>query len=167
MHYSWPILSILTFLPLIGVAILLIIRDNNEATAQNSRYVAVWVSAFNFMISLLLLPGFDNSYSGYQFEESHSWLPGISYHMGIDGISMPLILLTTFLTLLAILASWRAISYRVREYMIAFLILECMMIGTFVSLDIFLFYLFFEGGAHPDVYHHWRVGRATANLFFF
>ena len=94
---------------------------------------------------------FDNGLTGYQFEEQAIWLQGtgVGYHMGVDGISMPFILLSTFLTPLSILASWRAITHRVREYMIAFLVLETMMVGMFASLDMLMFYLFFEAVLIP------------------
>ena len=148
---NWPILSIVTFLPLAGVLFLLLIKGDEKALAQNSRYVAMWVSGFTFLVSLPLLIGFDSSVTGYQFEEKAVWLAGtgIGYHMGIDGISMPFVLLSTLLTPLSILASWRAITHRVREYMIAFLVLETMMVGMFVSLDMLMFYLFFEAVLIP------------------
>src|SRR6056300_993358 len=148
---NWPILSIVTFLPLAGVLFLLLIKGDEKALAQNSRFVAMWVSGFTFLVSLPLLIGFDSSVNGYQFEEKAVWLAGtgIGYHMGVDGISMPFVLLSTLLTLLAILASWRAITHRVREYMIAFLVLETMMVGMFVSLDMLMFYLFFEAVLIP------------------
>ena len=142
---NWPILSIVTFLPLAGVLFLLLIRGDEQSIAQNSRNVALWVSGFTFLVSLPVLIGFDSTVTGYQFEEKAVWLAGtgIGYHMGVDGISMPFVLLSTFLTPLAILASWQAITVRVREYMIAFLVLETMMVGMFVSLDMLMFYLFF------------------------
>ena len=148
---NWPILSIITFMPLAGVLFLLIIRGDDDTVAHNSRNVALWVSAFTFLVSLVILIGFDSDTSGFQFEEQRVWLgdTGISYHMGVDGISMPFVLLSTFLTPLAILASWRSITNRVREYMIAFLVLETMMIGMFVSLDMLMFYLFFEAVLIP------------------
>ena len=148
---KWPILSIVTFLPLAGVLFLLMIKGDEKAVAQNSRFVAMWVSGFTFLVSLPLLIGFDSSVTGYQFEEKAVWLDGtgIGYHMGVDGISMPFVLLSTLLTPLSILASWRAITHRVREYMIAFLVLETMMIGMFVSLDMLMFYLFFEAVLIP------------------
>ena len=107
--------------------------------------------ALPFLVSLPLFIGFDSAAVGYQFEEKGIWLPGtgIGYHMGVDGISMPFVLLSTFLTPLSILASWKAITHRVREYMIAFLVLETMMIGMFVSLDMLMFYLFFEAVLIP------------------
>jgi len=148
---NWPILSIVTFLPLAGVLFLLLIRGDEQSIAQNSRNVALWVSGFTFLVSLPVLIGFDSTVTGYQFEEKAVWLAGtgIGYHMGVDGISMPFVMLSTFLTPLAILASWQAITVRVREYMIAFLVLETMMVGMFVSLDMLMFYLFFEAVLIP------------------
>ena len=151
MVVSWPILSIITFLPLAGVLFLLLIKSEDSILTQNSRLVALWVSGFNFFLSLFILIGFDSFASGYQFEEKAVWLAGtgIGYHMGVDGISMPFVLLSTFLTPLSILASWKVITHRVREYMIAFLVLETMMVGMFVSLDMLMFYLFFEAVLIP------------------
>ena len=122
---NWPLLTIITFLPMIGVLFLLMIRGDEQSVARNARHVALWVSGFTFIISLALVFGFDSTSTGYQFEENRAWLPaaGISYHLGVDGISMPFILLSTLLSPLAILASWKAITHRVREYMIAFLVL--------------------------------------------
>lgn len=151
MMADWPILSLVTFMPLVGVVFLLMIRSSGPAADENARLVAIWTSGFTFIVSLLLLFGFDSSQSGYQFEEFATWIEGtgINYHMGVDGLSMPFILLSTFLTPFAILASWKAITNRVREYMIAFLVLETMMIGMFASLDMLMFYLFFEGVLIP------------------
>ena len=148
---DWPILTIVTFLPVFGALFLLMIRGEDEVVAQNARHVSLWVTGFTFLVSLTLLIGFDPQMPGYQFEETAEWLPetGIGYHMGVDGISMPFVLLCTFLTPLSILASWKAIKVRVREYMIAFLVLETMMVGMFASLDMFMFYLFFEAVLIP------------------
>ena len=148
---DWPILTIVTFLPLFGALFLLMIRGEDEVVAQNARHVSLWVTGFTFLVSLTLLIGFDPQIPGYQFEEAAEWLPGtgIGYHMGVDGISMPFVLLSTFLTPLSILASWKAIKVRVREYMIAFLVLETMMVGMFASLDMLMFYLFFEAVLIP------------------
>ena len=148
---SWPLLSVVTFLPLTGVLFLMLIRGNEESIAANSRLVALWVSGFTFLLSLYLYIGFDPEIVGYQFEERADWITGsgISYHLGIDGISMPFILLATFLTPLSILASWKSITHRARDYMIAFLVLEVMMVGMFASLDMLMFYLFFEGVLIP------------------
>ncbi|MEL0133344.1 MAG: NADH-quinone oxidoreductase subunit M [Rhodobiaceae bacterium] len=148
---NWPLLTIITFLPMIGVLFLLMIRGDDDVVARNARHVALWVSGFTFVVSLALVLNFDPQAPGYQFEERGDWLPGagISYHLGVDGISMPFILLSTLLSPLAILASWKAITVRVREYMIAFLVLETMMIGMFASLDMLMFDLFFEGVLIP------------------
>ncbi len=148
---SWPLLSVITFLPLTGVLFLSLIRGNTESVATNARLVALWVSGFTFLLSLSLYFGFDAEMTGYQFEERADWISGsgISYHLGVDGISMPFILLSTFLTPLSILASWKSITHRVRDYMIAFLVLEVMMVGMFASLDMLMFYLFFEGVLIP------------------
>ena len=148
---SWPLLSVVTFLPLTGVLFLMLIRGNEESIAANSRLVALWVSGFTFLLSLYLYIGFDPEIVGYQFEERADWITGsgISYHLGIDGISMPFILLATFLTPISILASWKSITHRARDYMIAFLVLEVMMVGMFASLDMLMFYLFFEGVLIP------------------
>ena len=148
---SWPLLSVITFLPLTGVLFLMLIRGNERTIAANARLVALWVSGFNFLLSLYLYIGFDPEIVGYQFEERADWImgSGISYHLGIDGISMPFILLATFLTPLSILASWKSITHRARDYMIAFLVLEVMMVGMFASLDMLMFYLFFEGVLIP------------------
>lgn len=148
---SWPLLSVVTFLPLTGVLFLMLIRGNEESIAANSRLVALWVSGFTFLLSLYLYIGFEPEIVGYQFEERADWITGsgISYHLGIDGISMPFILLATFLTPLSILASWKSITHRARDYMIAFLVLEVMMVGMFASLDMLMFYLFFEGVLIP------------------
>ncbi|NBR40791.1 MAG: aminotransferase class I/II-fold pyridoxal phosphate-dependent enzyme, partial [Alphaproteobacteria bacterium] len=136
MDTSWPILTVLTFLPMFGVVFLLLIRGNDAVVMRNSQNVALWVSSFTFLVSLFALLQFDSSLAGYQLQDRGQWLirDGISYHMGVDGISMPFVVLTTFLTPLAILASWQSVKHRVREYMIAFLALETLMIGTFAAL---------------------------------
>ena len=147
---TWPILSVITFLPLVGALFILVVQGDNEVTARNARWVALWTTLVTFLVSLLLLPGFDASAPGFQFVEKHGWLGEIAaYHMGIDGISLPLVILTTFLMPFCILASWDSVKKRVKEYMIAFLILETMMIGTFCALDLVLFYFFFEAGLIP------------------
>ncbi|MGB0163346.1 MAG: NADH-quinone oxidoreductase subunit M, partial [Candidatus Puniceispirillaceae bacterium] len=151
MSTTWPLLSVITFLPLTGVLFLMLVRGSEANVATNAKLVALWVSGFTFFLSLFLYFGFDPNLSGYQFEEQVDWISGagISYHLGIDGISMPFILLSTFLVPLSILASWHSITHRVRDYMIAFLVLETMMVGMFASLDMLMFYLFFEGVLIP------------------
>jgi NADH-quinone oxidoreductase subunit M len=147
---DWPILSTVTFLPLVGVFLILLIRDEGAAARRNIRNVALLTTVFTFVLSLFIWIGFDTSYAGFQMVEKVDWLDsGISYHMGVDGISMLFVILTTFLMPLCILASWQAIEKRVKEYMIAFLILETLMIGVFCALDIVLFYVFFEAGLIP------------------
>ena len=147
---DWPLLSLVIFLPLVGAAFILLIRGDDEVVARNARNVALWTSLIDFALSLLIWSGFDNSTAEFQFEERVPWISDvITYHLGVDGISMLFIILTTFLTPICVLASWKAITARVKEYMIAFLIMETLMIGVFASLDIVLFYLFFEGGLIP------------------
>jgi NADH-quinone oxidoreductase subunit M len=147
---SWPILSVVTFLPLLGALFIVILRRDDEASAGNARWVALWTTLINFGVSLVLLWRFDPALADFQFVEKLPWLGGASsYHMGVDGISLPFVILTTALMPFCILASWTAIQMRVREYMIAFLVLETLMIGTFSALDLVLFYLFFEGGLIP------------------
>ncbi|MER9305010.1 NADH-quinone oxidoreductase subunit M [Mesorhizobium sp. M0293] len=147
---AWPILSLVTFLPLVGVLLILFINDDSENARRNIRAIALLTTTFTFIISLFIWTGFDNSESGFQFVEKAAWLDsGISYHMGVDGISMLFVILTTFLMPLCILASWESIEKRVKAYMIAFLLLETLMIGVFCALDIVLFYVFFEAGLIP------------------
>jgi NADH-quinone oxidoreductase subunit M len=147
---DWPILSTVTFLPLVGAFLILLIRDDGEAARRNIRNVTLLTTVFTFVLSLFIWAGFDNSVPGFQMVEKVDWLDsGISYHMGVDGISMLFVILTTFLMPLCILASWVSVEKRVKEYMIAFLILETLMIGVFCALDIVLFYVFFEAGLIP------------------
>ncbi|QJP12886.1 NADH-quinone oxidoreductase subunit M [Starkeya sp. ORNL1] len=149
--YDWPILSVVTFLPLVGaLLIVLMIRGDDEVAQRNARWVALWSTLVTFAISLLLLAGFDPSNTDFQFVEHREWLGDFaSYRMGVDGISLPFVLLTTLLMPICILASWEAIHVRVKEYMICFLVLETLMVGTFSALDLLLFYFFFEGGLIP------------------
>jgi NADH-quinone oxidoreductase subunit M len=147
---GWPILSLVTFIPLLGVAMLLLMKSDSEEGRQNVLYISLATTVVTFVLSLFIWWGFDNSNAGFQFVEKVHWLnTGIAYHVGVDGISMLFVILTTFLMPFCILASWIAIDKRIREYMIAFLLLETLMIGVFVALDIVLFYTFFEGGLIP------------------
>ena len=147
---DWPLLSVVTFIPLICVLFLLPIKDDTEIGRRNIRQVALLGTTATFVMSLLIWASFDVSDPGFQMVEAID-LPGsmFSYAMGVDGISMLFVILTTFLMPLCILASWNSIETRVREYMIAFLVLETMMIGVFCALDIVLFYVFFEAGLIP------------------
>ena len=151
MASDWPLLSLVTFLPLVGVAIILLTRGDAELVARNARNVALWTSVITFLVSLLLWSNFDPDMSDFQFVEKAPWIPafGINYTMGVDGISLFFVLLSTLLTPICVLASWEAIEVRVKEYMISFLVLETLMVGTFSSLDFVLFYVFFEGVLIP------------------
>jgi len=147
---SWPLLSFLIFAPLIGVALIFVQRGEEAAVARSARWIALWTTLVVFAFSLVLWFNFDRSTADFQFVEKLSWIgEGITYHLGVDGVSAPLILLTTFLMPICILASWEAIGTRVKEFMIVFLVMETLMIGVFCALDLVLFYLFFEGGLIP------------------
>ncbi len=148
---GFPILSLLTWLPLLGGLFIMTIRGDDQVVATNARWAALWTSLLVFLISLVLWAKFDVTDPGYQFTESAEWLPEfrVGYRMGIDGISVLFILLSTALTPLCILASWEAITTRVREYMLAFLVLETMMVGMFAAQDFIVFYMFFEGVLIP------------------
>ncbi len=140
-----PILSLTIFLPLLGAIVILLIKDD-ENSINNIKKVALLTSVGVFLLSLFIWLQFDSSNPGYQFQEKFRWFNDFNfyYHIGIDGISLFMVILSTFLTPLCILASWESIKKRVKEYMIAFLILETVMIGMFSSVDILLFYIFFE-----------------------
>jgi NADH-quinone oxidoreductase subunit M len=146
-----PILSLVTFLPFIGALFILMISGDEETVARNPRQLALWASLVTFVLSLLLIVRFDPAAPGFQFVETEQWISGlgIQYRMGVDGISVWFVLLSTFLTPLCILASWESIRNNVKEYMIAFLVLETMMVGMFCALDLVIFYLFFEGVLIP------------------
>ena len=148
---GFPLLSLLTFLPLAGALIIALVRGDEAAVASNARWTALWTSLLVFLLSLLLWFRFDRSSPDFQFVEQATWLPnyGVGYHLGVDGISVLFVLLSTALTPICILASWEAITSRVREFMIAFLVLETMMVGMFSALDFVVFYIFFEGVLIP------------------
>ena len=148
---DFPILTLTTFLPLVGALAILMIRGDEKVIARNARATALWTSLATFVVSIFLWVGFDNSTANFQFVEKVSWIPsfGINYHMGVDGISVFFVLLSTFLTPICILASWESIQHRVKEYMIAFLVLETLMVGMFCALDFILFYIFFEAVLIP------------------
>ena len=144
-----PILSILLILPVIGILLLTFISSNSESDV-NLKQTALWVSFLNFIISLVVLFNFNQVDPNFQFVEKYFWLGDtISYHVGVDGISILFVVLTTFLVPICILASYNNIKFSMKEYLIAFLALETFMIGVFISMDLILFYLFFEGGLIP------------------
>jgi NADH-quinone oxidoreductase subunit M len=148
---GFPLLSLLIFLPLLGCVVIMTVRGDAETVASNARWTALWTSLIVFALSLVLWVKFDPSEPGFQFVENMAWVPefSIAYHLGVDGISVLFVLLTTLLTPICVLASWETIRWRVREYMIAFLILETVLVGMFCALDFVMFYIFFEGVLIP------------------
>ncbi|WP_237151613.1 NADH-quinone oxidoreductase subunit M [Oryzibacter oryziterrae] len=145
-----PLLSLTTFLPLAGVLFILMIRAQDEAAILNIRRVALITTVVTFLVSIGVWTGFDPKNPGFQLQESHDWMGAFfAYRMGVDGISVLFVLLTTFLMPFCILASWESVQSRVKEYMIAFLVLETLMIGVFSATDLVLFYVFFEAGLIP------------------
>jgi len=147
---TWPILSVTTFLPLVGALLIMLMGGDGKLGKGTARWIALWTTLVTFAVSLVMVWRFDMSSAEFQFVEKHPWMGGFStYHMGVDGISLPFVILTAALMPLCILASWTSIQRRVKEYMIAFLVLETLMVGTFAALDLVLFYLFFEGGLIP------------------
>jgi NADH-quinone oxidoreductase subunit M len=146
---NW-ILSALLIVPVLGALLILLLRGESEANNSNARWIALWTTLITFGLSIYAWTQFDPSKPGFQLVEQHNWFPNaILYKLGVDGISMPFVLLTTLLMPICILASFGPIEKRVKEYMIAFLALETLMIGVFEALDLVLFYLFFEGGLIP------------------
>lgn len=147
---DFPILSMMTFLPLAGVLIILLIRGEQSVVEQNTKHMALYTSIFTLAFGLFMYARFEPSNPDFQFVETVDWFSGaFTYRMGVDGISLFFILLSVLLTPICILASWDTIKKRVREYMIAFLLLESLMIGTFCALDTVLFYVFFEAVLIP------------------
>jgi NADH-quinone oxidoreductase subunit M len=147
---DFGILSGLLVLPLVGAAFILTLRGDSEAARSNARWAALATTLATFILSLIAWGRFDTATANFQLVESHTWLTEtIRFKLGVDGFSMPLILLTTFLMPFCILASWESIGHRVKEYFVAFLVLETTMIGVFCALDLVLFYLFFEAGLIP------------------
>ena len=144
------ILSVVTFLPLVGAGLILLARLIGKGDAAGAaRWIALVTTLVTLAVSAVLVAGFDASSAAYQFVERYVWFAGAEYHMGVDGISILFVLLTAFLMPLCILASWSTIKDRVVDYMIAFLVLETLVIGVFTALDLFLFYIFFEGTLVP------------------
>ncbi|NCT40820.1 MAG: NADH-quinone oxidoreductase subunit M [Alphaproteobacteria bacterium] len=148
---EFSLLSIMTFLPLAGCLIILMIRGDEETVGKNAKYMALYTSLFTLAFAVYMVIRFEPLDDGFQFVEHSGWLKtfGINYHMGVDGISVLFVLLATFLTPICILSAWSSIKTRVKEFMIAFLVLESFMIGTFCALDTILFYTFFEGVLIP------------------
>jgi NADH-quinone oxidoreductase subunit M len=149
-NIGFPILSLITFLPLAGVVLIATLSGAEAAVARNARWIALWTSLIVLVLGIYLWISFNPAVPGFQFVEDHPWFPGVGvdYHLGIDGISLFLVLLTAFLTPIAILSSW-PIRLRVKELLIAFLLLETMTIGMFCATDFVLFYIFFEAVLIP------------------
>ncbi|MEM8842940.1 MAG: NADH-quinone oxidoreductase subunit M, partial [Pseudomonadota bacterium] len=143
------LLTLITFLPLLGALVMvLFLRGEDEVAALNAKRLALLITSATFLLSIAVLSGFDMDDPGFQFVESGVWFGGLEYRMGVDGISLPFVMLTTFFFPLVILASWD-VKVRVKEYIACFLLLETMIIGVFTALDMILFYLFFEAGLIP------------------
>ena len=148
--FEWPLLSVTIFLPFVGSLIILFIKED-ETSSNNIKWAAFSTSLGTFILSCLIWFLFDSSIETYQFSEKHKWFDdfNFNYHVGVDGISLFMILLSTFLTPFCILASWKSITKKIKEYMIAFLLLETFLVGMFSSIDILLFYVFFEAVLIP------------------
>jgi NADH-quinone oxidoreductase subunit M len=147
---DWPILSTVTFLPTVGAMLIMAIRGDDKAARRNMYHVALWTTTITFLVSLLIWTNFNSSEAGFQFVEEQAWLGGtIGYKMGVDGISMLFVILTTFLMPICIVASRLTVDRFYKAYMVSFLVLETLMIGVFCALDLVLFYVFFEGGLIP------------------
>ncbi len=148
---EFPLLSLMTFLPVAGAIIILMIRGDEQMVAQNAKHVALFTSVFTLAFAFYMYMRFDGTSADFQFVENSRWLKplGLNYHIGVDGISMFFVLLSAALTPVCILSAWDSVKTRVREFMVAFLLLETFMIGTFIALDAVLFYVFFEGVLIP------------------
>ena len=147
---NFPILSAVTFLPLIGSIFILLIKDSSDKSINNAKYVAIFTSFVNFLLSIFLWLSFDTSTADFQFIENRQWVRGyFNFKFGVDGISILFILLTTFIIPLCILSVINSVKERIKEFLIALLVMETLMIGVFCSLDLVIFYLFFEGGLIP------------------
>jgi NADH-quinone oxidoreductase subunit M len=144
---DWPLLSLVIFLPLAGAGFIMLIRGEPDVVAQNARSVALWTSSITFLLSILIWTNFDPSQAGFQLVEKGQWFVGvdINYHVGVDGISLWFVLLSTLLTMLCVISSWYSVNVRIKEFMVAFLVMDTLMVGVFCALDLVLFYLFFEG----------------------
>ena len=147
---NFPILSAIIFIPLIGALFILVIKGEQKIVEKNSKYVAIFSSLINFFLSIFLWYSFDTSTSDFQFVEKKNWMEGfINFQLGIDGISILFILLTTFIAPICIFSGIHSIKFKIKEFLIAILVMETLMLGVFCSLDLVIFYLFFEGGLIP------------------
>ena len=147
---NFPILSAIIIIPVIGALFILITKGNQKNVEKNSKYVAIFSSLVNFLLALFLWFSFDNTISDFQFIEKKNWIKGfINFQLGVDGISILFILLTTFIAPICIFSGIQSIKFKIKEFFIAILVMETLMLGVFCSLDLVIFYLFFEGGLIP------------------
>ena len=147
---NFPILSAIIFIPLIGALFIFITKGTSKNIEKNSKYVAIFSSLANFILSIFLWYSFDNSTANFQFIEEKSWIEGfIDFKLGVDGISILFIILTTFIAPICILSGIHSIKFKIKEFLILILVMETLMLGVFCSLDLVVFYLFFEGGLIP------------------
>jgi len=147
---NFPILSAVIFIPIIGAFFVFITKGSQKTIEKNSKYVAIFTSVANFFLSLFLWYSFDTNTSDFQFVENKNWMNGfINFQLGIDGISILFILLTTFIAPICIFSGIHSIKFKIKEFFIAILVMETLMLGVFCSLDLVIFYLFFEGGLIP------------------
>jgi NADH-quinone oxidoreductase subunit M len=148
MQFALPVLTLCIWLPIVGG---LAVLTSGDKSPDVSRWAALGFSVLTFLISLLLWTGFDPASAEMQFVEIAPWIPSFNawYHLGVDGISMPLIILTTFITILVVIAGWEVIHYKPSQYLAAFLIMEGVMVGVFSALDAVLFYVFWEAMLIP------------------
>ena len=147
---NFPILSAIIFIPLIGALFILVTKGEQKTVEKNSKYVAIFTSLTNFFLSIFLWYSFDTTTSDFQFVEEKNWMEGfINFQLGIDGISILFILLTTFIAPICIFSGIHSIKFKIKEFLIAILVMETLMLGVFCSLDLVIFYLFFEGGLIP------------------
>ena len=139
-----PILSFITFLPLLGAFIILLTCSDDEQGGKNAKMVAIWTSFITFLLSIIILLNFNSNVNGFQFVEKSEWIPisNISYHMGVDGISLPFVVLSTFLIPICIISSLNNIKKQIPIFMSLFLVLEVLMVGTFCAMDLLVFYIF-------------------------
>jgi len=147
---NFPILSAIIFIPLIGALFIFATHGDSKNIEKNSKYVAIFSSVVNFLLSLFLWYSFDRTTSNFQFLEERNWIDGfINFRLGIDGISILFILLTTFIAPICIFSGISSIKFKIKEFLISILLMETLMLGVFCSLDLVIFYLFFEGGLIP------------------
>ena len=147
---NFPILSAITFIPLLGSIFILLIKNSSDKAVNNAKYVEIFTSFANFLLSIFLWFSFDTSTADFQFVENKQWIKGyFNFKFGIDGISILFIVLTAFISPLCVLSVINSVKLRVKEFLVAILVMETLMIGVFCSLDLVVFYLFFEGGLIP------------------